>query len=27
MDWKPAVIHLAKADPRLSPLIDKLRAK
>jgi len=23
MDWKPAVAHLAKADPRLSPLIDK----
>jgi len=23
MDWKPAVAHLAVADPRLSPLVDK----
>jgi DNA-3-methyladenine glycosylase II len=23
MNWTPAVVHLAKADPRLAPLIDK----
>lgn len=23
MDWKPALVHLAKADPRLAPLIER----